>query len=115
VSTRDDLVATIAAEQFKHRLTVGDDGRSQCKCGWFITPLLESVHRLHQADEILAAVLMATAQVNGERIAETRELVWQDAKARTHALGLLLASSGDITPMGTRMLDKIWEPAGANA
>lgn len=64
------MVALIAAALFEHRLTVGDDGRAQCKCGWWVAPLLDSLHRLHQADVILAATLMATAQVHGENLAE---------------------------------------------
>jgi hypothetical protein len=70
MTTRDAMVETIAAELFKHRLVVGDDGRSQCKCGWWVAPLLESLHRLHQAESVLAATLLATAQINAENIAE---------------------------------------------
>lgn len=95
----DGMVETLAAELFRHRLVVDDAGKSVCKCGWWITPLLDSVHRLHQA-ETLGAV--------------AREFAYRDAAARTHAVGLLLANSGDITPMGTRMLDRIWEPAVQN-
>jgi hypothetical protein len=114
MTTRDEMVATIGAALFEHRLTLSEEGKSQCKCGWWVNPLLDSLHRIHQADEILAAVLMATAQLQGERQAEIRDQVYLDAAARTHAVGLLLASSGDITPMGTRMLDKIWQTAGVN-
>lgn len=117
MTTRDAMVETIAAAMFQHRLVVVD-GRSQCKCGWWVNPLLDSVHRLHVSDEILAATLLATAQINAENIVEARNGAvadaYDDAKKRTHAVGLLLADSGDITPMGTRMLDKIWERAEVN-
>lgn len=93
------FVEAIAAELFRHRLVVVD-GKSECKCGWWINPLLDSVHRLHQAEAVAVVA---------------RDFAYKDAAARTHAVGLLLANSGDITPMGTRMLDKIWEPAGQNA
>jgi hypothetical protein len=95
----DGMVETLAAELFRHRLVVDDAGKSVCKCGWWISPLLDSVHRVHQA-EALGVVALRYA--------------YQDATARTHAVGLLLASSGDITAMGTRMLDRIWEPAVQN-
>jgi hypothetical protein len=73
IADTDALLALIAAELFKHRLTVGEDGRSQCTCGWWVAPLLESVHRLHQADAILAVTLMATAQIHGEEHARITE------------------------------------------
>jgi hypothetical protein len=108
------MVEQVAAALFQHRLVVDETGRSVCKCGWWVAPLLESVHRLHQSDQVLAAVLMATAQLNAEHVAQARMNAYQDAAARTHAVGLLLANSGDITPVGTRMLDRIWEPAAMN-
>jgi len=113
VTSREQMTETIAAELFKHRL-VSVEGRSQCACGWWVSPLLTSVHRLHVAESVLAACLIATAQINGENIVEARDGVLEDAKRRTHAVGLLLLGSGDITPTGTHMLDKIWEPAGEN-
>jgi len=109
--SRELMVETIGAELFKHRLVVDETGRSVCKCGWWVSPLLASVHRLHQADQILAATLLATAQINAENIVAAREGAYEDARRRTHAVGLLLANSGDMNPMGTRMLDKIWEIA----
>ena len=111
MTARDAMVETIAAELFKHRSTVGPDGRAQCACGWWVAPFLDSLHRLHQADAILAATVLATAQINGENIVAARQEAYEDAKRRTHAVGLLLADSGDMNPMATRMLDKIWEPA----
>lgn len=95
----DAMTEAIAAELFRHRLVVDAAGKSTCACGWWIAPLLDSVHRLHQA-EVLKVV--------------AGEYAYRDAAARTHAVGLLLAGSGDITPMGTRMLDRIWEPAVQN-
>lgn len=88
---------------YEHQI-LSRDGKAQCKCGWWTAPLLSSVHRLHVADETLAAVLAAAAELHADNI-----LALEDAKARTHAMGLLLLDSGDITPMGTRLLDKIWE------
>lgn len=78
MTTRDEMVATIAAALFEHRLTVGPDGRAQCKCGWWIAPLLDSVHRLHQAESVLAATLLATAQINAENVAESRQRLNED-------------------------------------
>lgn len=113
-NTTDKMTELIAAELFKHRLVTDHNGRSICKCGWYVSPLLDSVHRLHQGDQILAAVLMATAQIAGENASETRSRDRQEWQNRTHAVGLLLLDSGDITPMGTRILDKIWETSEAN-
>ena len=110
-TTRDALIETVAAELARHALTTDENGRSVCTCGWFTQPLLTSVHRFHQADQALAAVLMATAQINGEHIAESREQAMDEWQKRTTAMGMLLIDSGDITPMGARMLRKIWEPA----
>ena len=98
MTTRDDMVANIAVAMNQHRLVVDDAGKSVCTCGWWVSPLLDSVHRLHVAN-VLAAVSLGAVD---------------DYRKRTHAVGLLLLDSGDITPMGTRMLDKIWEPAAAN-
>lgn len=115
MTTREHMVELIAAEMFRHRLTVNDEGRAACMCGWFAVPLLTSVHRMHTAEAILASCLLATAQINGENIVEARDGVLEDARKRTTAVGLLLADSGDITPMGQRMLQKIWEPAEERA
>lgn len=115
MTTRDHMVEMIGAELFRHRLTSAEEGGSQCMCGWSVTPLLNSLHRMHTAEAILASVLLATAQINGENIVEARNGVLEDAQARTKAVGLLLADTGDITPMGQRMLEKIWEPAGEPA
>ena len=114
MTTRDDMVANIAVAMNQHRLVVDDAGKSVCTCGWWVAPLLDSAYRLHLADQALAATMTATAQLNAELIVEAREGAYREAALRTHAVGLLLLDSGDITPMGTRMLDKIWESSAAN-
>lgn len=91
-----EAIEQLAAELFKHRITTGEGGRAQCACGWWVSPLLNSVHRLHVAEHVLV---------------EMHDAAYHDAQQRTKAVGLLLADSGDITPMGQRMLQKIWEPA----
>jgi hypothetical protein len=73
VGTRDEMVEVVAAALFQHRLVLGPDSRPQCKCGWWVAPLLDSLHRLHQAESVLAATLLATAQINAENIAEALE------------------------------------------
>jgi hypothetical protein len=113
-STREAMVETITAELFKHRRNVGEDGRAQCRCGWWVAPFLDSEHRAHQASEVLAAVMLATAQLNGENIVVARDSVLEEGTRRAEALGRLLISSGDITPMGARMLTKIFGPAEAD-
>lgn len=117
--TSTKLLETIADGLEDHRLTLDATGKPACSCGWWTQPLLDSVHRLHQADQLLSRVVTAVAQVNAEHIADAltgqREQLRDDAKRRTHAIGLLLQDSGDITPMGVRMLEKIWEPAEENA
>lgn len=66
------MVESIAAQIFNHRLVTDEQGRSVCKCGWYIVPLLDSIHRLHVAESVLTATLMATAQVNAENILEAK-------------------------------------------
>lgn len=66
--TRDLVVQDIAHALWLHRRTLGEDGQSRCACGWWVLPLLDSVHRAHQAEEILGAVVLATAHVNAENI-----------------------------------------------
>jgi hypothetical protein len=56
----EDLVELIAAELFRHRLTLGEDGRPQCACGWWVAPLLDSLHRLHQAEALSSVVTART-------------------------------------------------------
>lgn len=62
---RAELLELIATKLREH----ARDG-NQCRCGWHVTPLLDEVLRLHQADAVLATVLLATAQINAENIAE---------------------------------------------
>lgn len=85
MSAKAEMIETIAGELFKHRLVVVD-GRSQCKCGWWVAPLLDSLHRLHQAESVLTATLLATAQITAENIAESRSQLDQEWQTRYAAL-----------------------------
>lgn len=102
-TSRDKLIELIAAQMHAHR-RVGN----QCSCGWSVTPMLDSTLRVHVAESILASVVLAIAQVNAENIFAVQEAVVEDARRRTHAAGLLLIDSGDMTPAGASILDNIW-------